>query len=536
MTRYASLRAIVAHLLPLPSGYWILHPFLLAIYPVTLLVLSNGPVYGAMEVFVVGGACLLFAAAVFVALGRLLKNSIKAGLLTSLIVVLLADYSFFDTTLHSDSLSAVVDLLSLNRHRYRIGLYATPLFAIGAFIILTRRKLIRSNQSANVIAIVMMVVAIGQGLPSGPILHANQTRAITQAVVTAANPETVARQDMPDIYYVILDRYANDHVLKKYLHHDNSEFLYWLTANGFYVASNSVANYPGTQRSLASSLNMDYLERYRPHSPTQIASDGVWSMLYQDNAAVQILKARGYSYLHFGSYWTPTFSNRHADFLWNPLSRSSSVLVNHLFMRSVIYPLRLRRFLDLEAPDVFDAVTRHSVDPGPKFVFAHILLPHQPYLFSHEGQRASFADTRTAYLEQLDFVTQKAMVMIAGIKQRAQRPYVVILQSDEGPYATDLFNSQAEADRHFSREEQYEIHGRILYALYAPAVPPGELHQALSPVNTFRLVYNAYFRDTFEILDNRNWVLREPNGNTEEISRFLPPMSDFAGKVQEATR
>jgi hypothetical protein len=520
----------------LHSGSWIIHPFLLTIHPITLLVLSNGPVYGVMEVLVVGGVCLLFTTTVFLALDCLLKNSIKAGLLTSLIVVFLAEYSFFDTTLHSERLSSVVNLLSLDRHRYRIGFYAVSLFVIGGFIALTRRKLIRTNQSANVAAIVMTVVAIGQRLPSGPIFGAYHTRAITQALVTAANAETVARQDMPDIYYVILDRYANDHVLRKYLHDDNSAFLSWLVANGFYVASNSVANYPGTLRSVASSLNMDYLERYRPRSSAQIAADGVWSTLYQDNAAVEILKARGYRYLHFGSYWTPTFSNRHADFLWNPLSISSSLLANHLFMRSVIFPVRLRRFLDLEAPDVFDAVTRHSVDPGPKFVFAHILLPHPPYLFSHEGQRVSFADGTTAYVEQLDFATRKAMAMIAAIKQRAQRPYVIILQSDEGPFAKDLFNSQAEADRHFSREEQYDIHGRILYALYAPSIPVSELHQALSPVNTFRLVFNAYFKDQFRILENRNWVLTGFSEGKEDIGTFLPPFSDFTDRVRDATR
>lgn len=476
----------------------------------------------------------MFTTAIFLAFDCLLTNSIKAGLLTSVVVVFLAHYSFFDTALHSDSLSSVATLLSLDRHRYRMGIYAVSLLAIAAFITSTRRTLVRTNQSANVAAIVLTVAAIGQGLSSGPIFNASHTRAITRALVTDAESTSVAGENMPDIYYIILDRYANDEVLQRYLHHDNGAFLSWLAANGFYVARNSVANYPGTLRSVASSLNMDYLERYRPVSKTQMAADRVWSTLYQDNAVVQILQSRGYRYLHFGSYWTQTFANRHADFLWNPLSRSPSLLANHLFMRSLIYPLRLRSFLDLEAPDVFDAVARHSADPGPKFVFAHILLPHPPYLFSRDGQRALIVDTSAAYLEQLDFATRKTMDLVAAIKQRTQRPCVVILQSDEGPYAKDLFSSQADADRRFSRGEQYEIHGRILYALYAPGIAATELHQSLSPVNTFRIVFNAYFNDHFEILEDRNWVLADSVADKHQGQMFLPSLSDFAEKVPDA--
>jgi hypothetical protein len=211
--------------------------------------------------------------------------------------------------------------------------------------------------------------------------------------------------------------------------------------------------------------------------------------------------------------------------------------VNHLFMRSVIYPFRMLRFYsDLEVTDVFNAVIRHSADPGPKFVFAHISLPHQPYVFCDECERVSLADKTTAYLEQLDFTSKKTTGMIAAIKQRSKRPSVVILQSDEGPYATDLFNSRAEADRHFPRREQYEIHGRILYALYAPGIPVSELHQALSPVNTFRLTFNAYFRGQFEILENRNWVLADSGADAQDAREFLPPLSDFSTTVRPGTR
>jgi len=61
----------------------------------------------------------------------------------------------------------------------------------------------------------------------------------------------------PDIYYLIVDRYANGKVLKQKFGFDNHEFLDFLRAKGFCVADDSRCNYPKTHMSLASSVNID---------------------------------------------------------------------------------------------------------------------------------------------------------------------------------------------------------------------------------------------------------------------------------------
>jgi hypothetical protein len=58
----------------------------------------------------------------------------------------------------------------------------------------------------------------------------------------------------PDIYYIILDAYGRADTLQSLFDYDNSEFLDFLEAKGFYVADCAQSNYSQTILSLSSSL------------------------------------------------------------------------------------------------------------------------------------------------------------------------------------------------------------------------------------------------------------------------------------------
>lgn len=64
---------------------------------------------------------------------------------------------------------------------------------------------------------------------------------------------------LPDIYYIIFDRYASAWTLKEIYNFNNSEFITYLSNKGFYIASESKSNYLRTGHSLASSLNMEFI-------------------------------------------------------------------------------------------------------------------------------------------------------------------------------------------------------------------------------------------------------------------------------------
>jgi len=78
--------------------------------------------------------------------------------------------------------------------------------------------------------------------------------ASTQEDVTL-HPET-----LPDVYIIILDAYLRSDVLKTTFNLDNGAFIETLTKMGFYVPSCSMSNYAYTPLSMASFLNMEYVQ------------------------------------------------------------------------------------------------------------------------------------------------------------------------------------------------------------------------------------------------------------------------------------
>ena len=78
------------------------------------------------------------------------------------------------------------------------------------------------------------------------------------------NPPKLERQNTkfnnkPDIFYIVLDRYANQEVLKTQFNFDNSDFIQFLEDHNYYTNKTSYANYPYTTMSIASTLNINYL-------------------------------------------------------------------------------------------------------------------------------------------------------------------------------------------------------------------------------------------------------------------------------------
>jgi hypothetical protein len=62
--------------------------------------------------------------------------------------------------------------------------------------------------------------------------------------------------------------------------------------------------------------------------------------------------------------------------------------------------------------------------PGPKFVFAHILALHEPYVFSADGQAATFPENMNteqnyaAYRDQVEFINNRLVTILQNIIQQ----------------------------------------------------------------------------------------------------------------------
>jgi hypothetical protein len=338
-------------------------------------------------------------------------------------------------------------------------------------------------------------------LPTRPLAH-SPTRPLAHS------------SSLPDVYYIILDRYASADVLQQTYGFDNGRFLSYLSQRGFYVVRQARSNYPKTSHSLASSLNMEFLDDLREKYGDD--SDD-WTPLYgrvRDYKVWRFLKSRGYQFIHVGSWWQPTSDNPHADVNINLFSLPEFSRV--LYQMTMFYPFSIKTGVLDERSEQWRR-TRYEFDRlaeipdinEPTFVFAHFLVPHPPYVFARDGRFLSLEEqtsrSRTRnYTEQLAYTNQLLKDLVEKLLSRSPTPPIIILQADEGPFPTRYERNEMTFDWTKATDDELREKMGILNAYYLPNVDTKALYPTITPVNSFRLVFNLYFDTTFKMLPDES--------------------------------
>lgn len=332
--------------------------------------------------------------------------------------------------------------------------------------------------------------------------------------------ETISSQTaIPDIYYIILDGYGRADMLKTVYGFDNSDFVSAIEQKGFFVASQSRSNYPRSLFSISSSLNLQYLETM---SSVMGDSNLQWPVIgaIQDNEVRKILEDWGYKTVFFATEWD--FTDIRDGYIYEtpyqvnlknfeiPLLTLTNLSIFRGIERfGIAFPSydTHRRLIQ----NNFERLSEVAYIPGPKFVFAHVIALHPPYIFDRMGNPVipdypfSFKNlrgnellqSRTGYLETLMFINQKVLATIDGILANSVTPPIIIIQGDHGPGI--LYDD-------YSPENSclYERYS-ILNAYYLPGVDRDFFLMDISPVNSFRFIFNTFFHTDLELLPNRQF-------------------------------
>ena len=86
---------------------------------------------------------------------------------------------------------------------------------------------------------------------------------------------------------------------------------------------------------------------------------------------------------------------------------------------------------------------------------------------------------------------------------------MIILQADEGPFAglTEFPGADGEdANWRELSDEALQAHMRILNAYYFPGVDANALYPSITPVNSFRLLFNLYLGESYELLEDKSYI------------------------------
>jgi hypothetical protein len=486
-----------------------LYPFLIGLYPVISLLANNVTEIKFSDGYRSIAISLLLTAIVYLLLKTIVKNPQKAALLSALILILLFSYGHLHIYLEENPLFG----LDLARIRYLVPLFAL-LLGIGAFVILwTKQDLAKLTQALGVISIVALLLPIFQiGL------FLIQTQRAPSAFTTNKEADRLLNlsptESAPDIYYIVLDGYSREDMLESF-GYDNSAFIQELEEIGFYDARCSQANYSWTLPSLTSTLNIQYLNDGGDQTSINIEEKALYAML-DNNLVRAVLEHLGYSIVAFenGFEWLHWYD---ADKYYAPIGDEEGFLrltvgmngFELLFLETsaarlvidtnILAPQkrtnlgisnpreihRQRVLFTLETlPEISEQVS------GPLFVYAHIVSPHDPYIFGPNGEwlDSDPEDTVQAFLDQTTYINTQILQVVENIIQTADGPTVIILQGDHG------------APVDWPAGQEVNKLG-ILNTLYFTDQDGREnLYPSLSPVNTFRMIFNKYFDAELEIL------------------------------------
>ena len=337
------------------------------------------------------------------------------------------------------------------------------------------------------------------------------------------------RKSTRDIYYFILDRYGSNRALNMAFNVAQNDFPSWLEQRGFYVASDAHANYDRTTISIPATLNLDYLDEAFEQLDKKSSDERAIYELFQDHRMGRFLEEQGYKYVHLGNWYGPTSSVAIASrsLRYDGPSEFEAAVLDQTplpALRSVIDPHAADLAVDQihldSARYQFAELNQIMAEPGPKFVLAHILLPHDPIVFNADGSYKGIPDRLGLPFDerfqlQLDYTNSAVEETVERLFDLPEedRP-IVVVQADEGPWPQRYRDNKATFDWTQATDEEIQAKYGILDAFYLPpeagvAADAPEPYPTISSVNTWRLIFDRYFGTDLPLLPDRSYAPRQ---------------------------
>jgi hypothetical protein len=491
------------------------HFLTVALFPILALLANNLgelPLSAALRPLLVS---ILAALVLWIVARWALRDSRKAALLTSTILIFFFSYG------HLYQFFREIAWLNpyLGRHRYLVPVYVIS-FISGLWWI--SRKVTHTGtltSTLNLMGLSLVLIPLIQ-ITTFSTRVSTRNLPLDRMVFESQPLKAPEGSGLPDIYYIILDMYTRGDVLLDEYGFDNSTFINDLEGLGFIVPECSRSNYSFTQASITSALNMNYL----PELETTLQKNGfngndTWVLLKQSLARQQ-LEAIGYDTVAFetGYEWSriedadiylgladdPLSMQRIDPFeallfkstaglimtdaqslIQTPSIKNPSVLAGMNFPHSGHVERQL--FILEQLPEI-------SSLPQPTFTFVHLLTPHVPFVFAADGsihEDSGYYGGRTSspinefyqkdgYIQQIQFINHEMTTIIKSILERSETLPILIIQGDHG----------------------YTDRLKILNAYYFPPEINMHLYPTITPVNSFRILFDSMFGTDYGLLSD----------------------------------
>lgn len=481
----------------------------LGLFPIIALWNSNKSQIYAKDVWLSVGISAAFAIAVWLLCLLIFRSVNRASLASSLFFVLFFSYGHVYNLVKAAMPS--FGFLKL------AAVYAV-LFLLALFISIRVKKYsVDVTTWLNVILTALILFNAVQIL----IFESKVSRDEPQQA--SAQPAlAVENAGLPDIYYIILDSYSRQDVLKDTMGFDNSAFIDALRERGFYIPECAYSNYDSTVGSIASALNYSYVDN--PSS-----EDDTGSISLKDNKIRADLAAYGYLFVT-GKGFSSEDDVNNSDIYLNYLKDAGikdtvmqsqftrmyfettllRILFEYYYMDPVHNSILPQWLFISETSDkvlgyasfwynqtnyMFDQLATFPEKEGNYLIYAHINLPHQPFVYDANGNfKYTYNppdDQMTApYLDQISYANKRVLALVDDLVKNSETPPIIILQGDHGAHVIT-----SGLEKH-----------KILNAYYVPPNMKDDLYPTITPVNTFRLILRDVYGKDIDLLPDTLYV------------------------------
>ncbi len=458
-----------------------IHSFLISLFMAVFLYAQN---YELVELHMIYRTLIygfVVSCAMYAITYLFVKEKTKTGIITSIIILTLFNYGVIYDFAESMYYKELWPFKSI--HRYLLVLF----FLVTITLIILIKNKIKIGQRINYFLNLLVIFLLCFNTVKIIFLKTWFSNTSISSIDNVNEIRYNTNKKLPNIYYMILDGYANQHILSEYYNFNNDPFINFLKRNQFYIADSSFANYYFTSTSLSATLNMDY------HNDTL---ESKFDKL-RNNKVFSELKKYGYKTYRLQSGYAVTSGLADIDSviaIKAPNEFERSILKYTICRLDDIFGFipYIRLKSQIKKLDDIELLANVS----PKFVFIHIVSPHPPFVFNEKGERTfskkdndNSWEPKEKYIAQLSYINTIAKSFIQNINQKDPGA-IFILQSDHGPYITSK-----------KSEDVFKARSMILNAIKFPdAFHYKSLYRSISSVNTFRSVFNLYIDSTYHLI------------------------------------
>ena len=492
-------------------GFYVF-PWLIPAFAILHYLANNRLLFRISDSIAVAVVVLAIVTAAFIAFRLVFKTAAVAAMLTGLLGIAFFSYGH-----------VYVALGERADDRYLMGLGASVVVGLGALVVRRAEFARRIGSILSFASVVLLAAPLYQiavhlyaATPSRTGELSQESAELNESVAEAK--ARLTENELRDIYYIILDKYPRSGSPPEF---DNSEFVQELENRGFYVASQARSNYRWTHFSIPSSLNMHYMDY--EHSIRGHAAQRRLLAQVDDHMLGRILTTIEYRYVHVSSGFKFTQTSRNADVVVDfapsgrllsgadnrgPFSLEKSSSTSGRFTSTFLRTTAARPFLSHEFSAEHDG-PYNSIHPfrtlawldfmkevgtmeGPKFVFAHLLKPHEPtsfdrsgnITFDYEGWTDDHDPTvSSAFYGQVIWLNARMLEVIDAILDEYEEPPIMVIAADHG------------------REGSVRLD--ILAAFLLPDGGESAIYPSITSVNHFRAILDYYFGLNLGLLEDR---------------------------------